>query len=189
MPIVAQLVSGGGLGLLVGFLLGLSVAQAVGGVIGAMAALLGAFMGLSGAQTSDRSWRIGAFGLFCVVGIALGLTVRAGGLFSPTITSDIGAWTAAGYPAEQARALVAFQRLGVKPEGMTVSAPPAASAGSSALFADRTSVCSEVQTLPQAAQLRVLRQAGGSWAGIAAAAEAASDSSQALSAALHATCG
>lgn len=189
MPILAELISGGGLGLLVGFLLGLSVSQAVGGVIAALAALLGAFLGLSGTQTSDRAWRIGAFGLFCVAGVALGLTVRAGGLLSPSVAGEIGAWTAAGYSPDQARALVAFQRLGVKPEGMAVSAPPAAGAGSSALFADRTSVCNQLQTLPDQAQLRVLHQAGGSWAGIAAAAEAASNPSQALSAALRATCG
>jgi len=189
MPILAELVSGGGLGLLVGFLLGLSVSQAVGGVIAALAALLGAFLGLSGNQTQDRAWRIGAFGLMCVAGVALGLTVRAGGLLSPSISGDIAAWTGAGYSQDQARAFVAFQRLGVKPEGMSVSAPPAAGAQSSALFADRTTICAQLQTLPEQAQLRILHQAGGLWAGIAAAAEASPTPSQALAAALHTTCG
>ena len=52
MVVLAQLVSGGGLGLLVGFLLGLSVSQVVGGVVAALAALLGGFLGLSGTQTA-----------------------------------------------------------------------------------------------------------------------------------------
>ena len=151
-PVLNEMAAGGGLGMLVGFLLGLSVAQVVGGVVASLAALLGAFLGLSGAQTSDRALRIGAFGFLCAAGVALGLTVRAGGLLSPSVAGDVGKWTAAGYPADQARAYVAFQRLGVKPDAMTVSAPPAATAGSSALFAGQTSVCNQLQTLPYQAQ-------------------------------------
>jgi hypothetical protein len=192
MVVLAQLVSGGGLGLLVGFLLGLSVSQVVGGVVAALAALLGGFLGLSGTQTADRSWRIGAFGLSCVAGVALGLTVRAGGLLSPSIARDIGAWTAAGYSPEQARDLVAYQRLGVKPAGMVASAPPPSGAAiQSTLFAEQTrqSMCDKLQTMPDATRLRMLHEAGGSWAAIAAAAEAASNQPQALEAGLHAACG
>jgi hypothetical protein len=188
-PILAEVVAGGGLGLLVGFLLGLSVAQVVGGVVASLAALLGAFLGLSGAQTADRAWRIGAFGLLCATGVALGLTVRAGGLLSPSVAGDVGTWTAAGYPADQARAFVAFQRLGVKPGTMTVTAPPAAVAESSALFAGQTSVCNELQNLPVPAQLRILRRQGGLWVGIAAAADAAADPAPGLAAGLKAICG
>jgi hypothetical protein len=188
-PVLAEMAAGGGLGALVGFLLGLSVAQVVGGVVASLAALLGAFLGLSGAQTSDRALRIGAFGFLCVAGVALGLAVRAGGLLSPSVTGDVRAWTAAGYPADQARSYVAFQRLGVKPDAMTVTAPPPAGAGSSALFAGQTSVCNQLQTLPYQAQLRVLRQQGGVWAGVAATAEASGDAGQALAAGLKAICG
>jgi hypothetical protein len=188
-PVLNEMAAGGGLGMLVGFLLGLSVAQVVGGVVASLAALLGAFLGLSGAQTSDRALRIGAFGFLCVAGVALGLAVRAGGLLSPSVTGDVRAWTAAGYPADQARSYVAFQRLGVKPDAMTVTAPPPAVAGSSALFAGQTSVCNQLQTLPYQAQLRVLRQQGGVWAGVAATAEASGDAGQALAAGLKAICG
>jgi len=187
--VLTEMAAGGGLGVLVGFLLGLSVAQVVGGVVASLAALLGAFLGLSGAQTSDRALRIGAFGFFCVAGVALGLAVRAGGLLSPSVTGDVRAWTTAGYPADQARSYVAFQRLGVKPDAMTVTAPPSAGANSSALFAGQTSVCNQLQTLPYQAQLRVLRQQGGVWAGVAATAEASGDAGQALAAGLKAICG
>ena len=174
--------------MLVGFLLGLSVAQVVGGVVASLAALLGAFLGLSGAQTADRSLRIGAFGFLCVAGVALGLTVRAGALLSPSVTGDVHAWIAAGYPADQARSYVAFQRLGVKPDAMAVTAPPAATAASSALFAGQTSVCNRVQTLPYQTQLRILRETGGVWIGIAAAAEASGNAGQSLAAGLKAIC-
>lgn len=170
-------------------LLGLSVAQVVGGVVASLAALLGAFLGLSGTQTQDRAWRIGAFGFLCAAGVALGLTVRASGLLSPSVAGDVAEWTAAGYPSGQARSYVAFQRLGVKPDSMTVSAPPAATAGSSALFAGQTSVCNQLQTLPYGAQLRILRQEGGVWAGVAATAEASGNAGQALAAGLKAICG
>jgi hypothetical protein len=72
VAVLAEIVAGGGLGMLVGFLLGLSVAQVVGGVVASLAALLGAFLGRSGTQTQDRGWRIGAFGLMCAAGVALG---------------------------------------------------------------------------------------------------------------------
>jgi len=175
--------------MLVGFLLGLSVAQVVGGVVASLAALLGAFLGLSGAQTSDRAWRIGAFGFLCVAGVALGLAVRAGSLLSPSVAGNVAAWTAAGYPADQARSYVAFQRLGVKPETMTVSAPPAATAGSSALFASQTSVCNQLETMPDQTQLRIMRHEGGVWAGVAAAVEAAANPGQALAAGIKTICG
>jgi hypothetical protein len=189
MAIFAEIAAGGGLGMLVGCLLGLSVAQVVGGVIAALAALLGAFLGLSGTQTQDRAWRTGAFGFLCVTGVALGLAVRAGGLLSPSVTGDVRDWTAAGFPADQARAYVAFQRIGLKPDAMTISAPPAPTAKSSALFAGQTSVCNELQTMPDQVQLRIMRQHGGVWAGLAAAAAAASNPGQALAAGIKATCG
>jgi len=166
----------------------LSVAQVVGGVVASLAALLGAFLGLSGTRTQDRAWRIGAFGFLCAAGVALGLTVRAGGLLSPSVAGNVEEWIAEGYPADQARSYVAFQRLGVKPETMTVSAPPAATAGSSALFAGRTSVCNQLQTMPDQVQLRIMRQQGDVWAGVAAA-EAATNPAQALAAGIQAICG
>jgi hypothetical protein len=186
---LAEMAAGGGLGTLVGVLLGLSVAQVVGGVVASLAALLGAFLGLAGAQTSDRAWRIGAFGFFCVAGVALGLAVRAGSLLSPSVADNVAEWTAAGYPAAQARSYVAFQRLGVKPDTMTVTAPPAATAGSSALFASQTSVCNQLETMPDQTQLRIMHHQGGVWAGVAAAAEAAANSGQALAAGIKTICG
>jgi hypothetical protein len=188
-PVLTEMAAGGGLGMLVGFLLGLSVAQVVGGVVASLAALLGAFLGLSSAQTSDRALRIGAFGFLCVAGVALGLAVRAGGLLSPSVTGDVRAWTAAGYPPDQARSYVAFQRLGVKPDTMTVATPPTPTAGSSVLFAGPTSVCNQLKTMPDQVQLKIMRQQGGVWAGVAAAAAAAANPGQALAAGIKTICG
>jgi hypothetical protein len=76
----------------------------------------------------------------------------------------------------------------VKPDAMAVTAPPAATAASSALFAGQTSVCNEVRNLPPNKQLPILRQAGGLWIGIAAAAEASGNTEQSLAAGVKAIC-
>jgi hypothetical protein len=117
------------------------------------------------------------------------LAVRAGVLLSPSITDGVQAWIAAGYPANEARSYVAFQRLGVRPETMTVAAPPTASAASSALFAGPSSVCNELQMMPDQTQLGIMERQGGVWAGVAAAAKAAANPGQALAAGIKAICG
>jgi hypothetical protein len=94
-----------------------------------------------------------------------------------------------GYPADQARAYVAFQRLGVKPAAMTLTTPPAPTAQSSALFAGTSSVCNELEGMSIPAQMEILRRHGGVWAGVAATAKAAANPSQALAAGIKAICG
>lgn len=187
---LADLVAGAGLGLLVGFLLGLSVTQVVGGVITALAALLGGFLGLSGDSGSpNRTWRIGAFGLCCVLGIIAGLDIRANDLLAPSVKQAVKAYEGAGYPPQQARDLVAFERLGIKPSNATVvDQPPAGRAAASALYADKTTVCSELRGLPAAAQLRVLDAAGGGYASLGAAAQASSDVPHTLAAGVRSLC-
>ncbi len=117
--------AGAGLGLLAGLLLGLSVSQVVGGFVAALSALLAGFLGLTAAPGTDRAWRIGAFGLACAAGVLIGLAIRSGALLAPSVDEDVREWQRAGYPTEQALAYVAFARLGVKPQGATVTAAPA----------------------------------------------------------------
>ena len=95
--LLADVAAGSGMGLLVGVLLGLSVAQAVGGVIAALSALIGGFLGLTGGGGA-RSWRTGAFGLACVIGVLLGLFVRSGAVLAPSIEQDVAQWQQPGSP-------------------------------------------------------------------------------------------
>lgn len=187
-PLLADIVAGGGMGLLVGMLLGLSVAQAVGGVIAALSALIGGFLGLTGGGEA-RSWRTGAFGLACVAGALLGLFVRSGAVLAPSIEQDVVQWQRAGYSKEQALSYVAFARLGIKPAGTEMTARPTVDATSNALFADKAGVCARLQRLPAATQLRILTETGEAYAALAAAAQAAADPQPVLSAGLASLCG
>jgi hypothetical protein len=187
MIVIAEILAGAGLGALVGLLLSLSMAQAVGGVIAALAALLGGFFGLARADSAGLAVRIGFFGIFCVAGVIAGLMLRNGGKLVPSVQGDVAEWTAAGYPPEEARQWVALQRLGVKPENATLVARPAST---NALFADVAAVCGRLEQTPGAGdRLRILREQGGALAGLAAAAQASSDPAAALAAGLKALCG
>jgi hypothetical protein len=181
--------AGAGLGLLAGLLLGLSVSQVVGGFVAALSALLAGFLGLTAAPGPDRAWRIGAFGLACAAGVLIGLAIRSGALLAPSVDEDVREWQRAGYPTEQALAYVAFARLGVKPQGATVTAAPAPGAGSNVLFADKAGVCARLERLPPGAQLRILAETGEAYAALATAVQAATNTNTALAAGLKSLCG
>ena len=148
--------AGAGLGLLVGVLVGLSSSSVVGSVVAALAAGLGAFLGLTKTDAPDRALRIGTFGLICVVGILLGLTIRSGAWLAPSVRSEVASWTTAGFEPAEARHLVAFQRLGVRPPGREVATAPAGGGNLNSLFSDRTSLCSRIARLPDLEIIRVL---------------------------------
>src|SRR5687767_7048008 len=144
MSLPAQIFSGIGLGGLVGLLVALSTAHVVGSVIAALTALLAGFFGLSNTQVDTSGWRIGSFGFACVIGVIAGLWIRNGGELVPTVVSQIEEWTSAGYPEEQARELVALQRLGIKPTDAELVQQPSINSLFSARSEEHTS---ELQSL------------------------------------------
>ncbi len=154
----SEALSGAGLGLLVGVLMGLSTASVVGGVVAALAAALAAFFGLVPNIVAGQSVRIGSFGIACTFAVVMGLAIRTGAMgLSPSVQSDVEAWLRAGYPAEEARGLVAYQRLGVLPPSRTVGAAPKVTAGSPVLFSTASDVCSRIARLPPAEVLRTMK--------------------------------
>lgn len=159
---LADIAAGGGIGLLLGYLLGLSVSPIVQGVVVAITGLLGAVLGIGQTQHPGRSVRIGAFGLFCVAGVTLGLAVRGGSLLVPSVKAQVTTWTRAGYSTAEARAYVAYQRLGIKPATLVTATPPDSRASSSALYAaDTRSACNAIGLLADPRQRLVLaRQMG-----------------------------
>lgn len=171
---LADIAAGGGVGLLLGYLLELSVSPIVQGVVVAITGLLGALLGLQQSAGGGRSWRICAFGVFCTIGVTLGLMVRAGSLMTPSVERQVAQWTAAGYVKADALAFVAYQRLGVKPAELTIGTAPGAQQMASALYASQTrSACNVIALLKDPAEkIAIARRMGfGDAANAAAAAD------------------
>jgi len=104
---IAAVFNGLGIGLFLGLLLGLSVSPVVSGVIGTISSLLAILIGLNEKFLDPvKSLRIGAFGLFSVVGIVLGLYIRANDPFAPTLADKMEAYLAIGYTEEEAKSFV-----------------------------------------------------------------------------------
>lgn len=148
-----QVFSGAGLGLMLGFLLGLSSAPVVAAVVGAVAALLGAIIvphlpskaAVPGEQEprTGIDLRAGALGVACVGGILAGIWLRANDVLSPkplTVSESFQQWRAIGFSPEEARALVA--------RGPAAIAASPSSAGptprSTVLFSERQSKCEQI---------------------------------------------
>ena len=163
--------AGTGLGLLVGLLLGMSSTSVAGIVVAALTAGLGAFFGLARSDGPDRTVRIGCFGLACAVAAIGGVTVRAGPWLERDVGSEVARWTKAQYPPEEARTLVAYQLLGIRPTGREVGTLPPSPVP---LFAGHSDLCSRLERLPDPAMLGVLRSdADRAGLAIAAAVDAA----------------
>ena len=186
MGIVAQIFSGVGLGALVGLLVALSTEHVVGSVIAALVALLAGFFGLSKVEV-DKGWRIGSFGFACIVGVVAGLMIRNGGDLLPSIASQMEEWKSAGYSEQQARELVALQRLGVKPGGVELVQQPTLNA----LFtAEDKAQCGRLENTPGLQdRLRILRNGDGALPAIAAQAETSPDPAATVAAGIKLLCG
>ncbi len=150
-----QIFAGAGMGLLVGLIIGLSVSPVVQVILGALASLLGAFLGLQDWKISEQGatlqdganqamikatltgLRMGSFGFAVAAGILLGIFFRTHGVLSVPVEQEVAKWIEAGYSADYARKLVAFEKLGINPETGTVEATTALqNKGQTVLFSD-----------------------------------------------------
>ena len=99
--------NGLGIGLFLGLLMGLSVSPVVSGVIGTISSLLAILIGLNEKFLNPiKSLRIGAFGLFSVVGILLGLYIRANDPFAPSLSDKMEEYISVGYTPAEAKVFV-----------------------------------------------------------------------------------
>lgn len=99
--------NGLGIGLLLGILLGLSVSPVVSGVIATISSLLAVLVGLNEKFLDPlKSLRIGSFGLFSVVGILIGLYLRANDPFAPTLFDKMEEYRSIGYSDKEAREMI-----------------------------------------------------------------------------------
>ena len=95
--LVSVILSSLGMGLLIGVLVGLSASPVIGMLVAAITGLLSSFVGLLPIKKSEHKdnsqymqWlrlsgiRAGLFGLFCLLGVFIGLVVRTHNLLSPS---------------------------------------------------------------------------------------------------------
>lgn len=153
----AQVFAGASIGLLLGLLLGLSAAPAVALVVGALAALLGSVVlpaaqakGLpaetAAAVAKAAAWRSTALGLACIAGLVAGLWMRTHDVLSPpapSLARQLAELRDAGYPADEARRLVASRAFPAA-ERAASGAAPAAGLRSTVLFGQGSSACEQM---------------------------------------------
>jgi len=136
---LADAAAGAGLGLLIGFLIGLSSSPVVGTFVGSLTALLLALFTYRATPVTDgaaseeaaaegrsvpgerrsANVRLAGFGFACVLGVVAGLWIRTHDALSPSLADRVAAgqpaWLAAGFPADEARRRAALQVLGAEP--------------------------------------------------------------------------
>lgn len=104
---ISAIFNGLGIGLLLGILLGLSISPVVSIVIATLSSLLAILIGLNEKYLDPlKSLRIGAFGLFAVAGILLGLYMRANDPFAPSLLDKKNEYVKIGYSDAEARAFI-----------------------------------------------------------------------------------
>jgi len=104
---ISAIFNGLGIGLLLGILLGLSISPVVSIVIATLSSLLAVLIGLNEKYLDPlKSIRIGAFGLFAVAGILLGLYMRANDPFAPSLLEKKNEYVKIGYSDAEARAFI-----------------------------------------------------------------------------------
>lgn len=120
LNIVTAIFNGAGIGLLLGTLLGLAISPVVSGIIGTLSGLLAVLLGISEKYISPlKSFRIGAFGFFCVAGILTGMYIRTNNGLLPSRAKMMKAYTSIGYTKEEALDFIAFREFGLAPASWT----------------------------------------------------------------------
>jgi hypothetical protein len=183
--------AGGGLGLCVGVLIGMTTTPVVGTVIGALTALfatifgdqIGRSTGAGAAPDPAGFARIGAFGALCTVGALVGVSIRAHNVLGETPAVQVAGLEAAGFSKPIALQLYMYRTFGlVQTDDLHVrpatNAPPPVNVNQSSLSAGpAASECrqyapTEYHNDP-ANISSAWRKAGGAWAAVADAVQGA----------------
>lgn len=120
LNMITSFFNGLGVGLLLGLLLGLAVSPVVSAIIGTLSSLLVVLLGLKeNYLNAVKSIRIGAFGLFCVVGILMGMYIRSYNALAPSLQSLYNEYRAMGFSEKEARDFIAYQEFDLTPAEWT----------------------------------------------------------------------
>jgi len=115
--------AGLGLGLLIGTIIGLSIAQVTGIILGALTSLLAAFFGLRSNKDGEIGNQIiiGTFSISCLLSIFFGLYIRTHNLLSPSLSSEIKEYKNAYFDTAEIKKIILFKELGLIPDGYNFS--------------------------------------------------------------------
>lgn len=118
-----EVFSGIGLGLLVGLIIGLSIAEVSGIILGALTSLLAVFFGLKpeGESGNSKSITIGSFSFSCVIAICIGLFMRANNVLTPSIENEVKEYQLANFDNAEIKQIILLKKLGIVPQGYTFS--------------------------------------------------------------------
>ena len=120
LNLLTSFFNGLGVGLLLGLLLGLAVSPVVSAIIGTLSSLLVVLLGLNENYLSPvKSIRIGAFGVFCVIGILSGMYIRSHDSMAPPLHSLYDEYRSMGFPDKDARDFIAYQEFDLVPGNWT----------------------------------------------------------------------
>ena len=108
--------SGAGIGLMVGGLLGLALSPTINAFIAAIGVVLAALLGLNDRHFSaSKGLRIGAFGVFVILGGVAGLYTKYHSVFAPSLLERKEAFMGAGFSECQALDMLAGLSLRLRP--------------------------------------------------------------------------
>jgi hypothetical protein len=158
----ATILSGIGMGLLLGIIMGLSVSETVQTIFGVLTTILGAFLGFdkrsyAGMEASEyekeqhntlfTALRAGWFGIAVVVGILSGIGIRTQEVFEIPVSKKVKQLTDAGFEPEYARKLIAYWKFSINPNtGKLGATTEVQRKGQAALFSaeDRATLCGAI---------------------------------------------
>lgn len=169
------------MGLLLGLIVGLSASEVVASVVAGLVGLLGTLLGLrsedaAGILPGGNGQRVAGFALAMVIALLIGIFVRTHGLLEPSPQESAARWVAAGLSEKEAAQLVAFERTGLLPEGLSAGSANRSRASTGALFSTESlDACDTLQSRSYAtaeAMTGALEAEGSDWRDLASNAPA-----------------
>ena len=125
--IISAIINGGGIGLLLGMLMGLTDKPVVAGIITTLSGLLTLLLGVNEVYiTILKGIRIGAFGVFCVAGVLWGLDIRTNNGMLPSREKMMEEYTKVGFTKQEALDFIAYREFQIIPRGWKQGALAAA---------------------------------------------------------------
>ena len=118
-----EIFSGISLGILTGFIIGLSISQIAGIILGALTSLLAAFFGLKSGDEGKTANLviIGSFSIACLVSIFMGLYMRTHNFLSPSLADQIKIYKSVPFDSLEIKKIILLKEFGLVPDGYSVS--------------------------------------------------------------------